>query len=83
MVPIEDTAVSNEKNALVLAEYEANIRWWNMLPELTRGGKPRKVATSSQLLGCYCFQMDSFMKSSGGKCVHCREVAAVGGSNLE
>ena len=26
IMPIEDTVVTNEKNALVLAEYEANIR---------------------------------------------------------
>ena len=53
------------------------------MPETTCGGKPRKAATSSQLLGCYCFQMDSLLKLNGGNCVNCREVVAAGGSNLE
>ena len=83
MVPIEDTAVTNEKNALVLTTYEANIRRWIFWPETTCGGNPRKAATSFQLLGCYCFQMDSLLKLSGGNYINCREVAAAGGSNLE
>ena len=53
------------------------------MPESTCDGKPRKAATSSQLLGCFCFQMNSMLKSSGGNCVNCRDAVAVGGSNLE
>ena len=83
VMPIEASEVTNEKNTLLQNAYEVKIRRWNSLPESTRGGKPRKAATSSQLLGCYCFQMDSMLKSSGGHCVNCRDAVAVGGSNLE
>ena len=83
LMPIEDTAVTNEKNALVQAAYETKIRRWNSLPESTQGRKPKKAATSSQLLSCYCLQMDSILKSSGGNCINCREVVAVCGSNLD
>ena len=83
VVPIEDTAVKNETNVLVLVAHEANTRRWNLLPESTCGGKPKKEATSSQLLGCYCFQMNSLLKLSGRNCVNCGEVAAAAGLNLE
>lgn len=82
-MPIETEDVMNEKNVLVQSVHEAKIRRWNSLPESTHGGKQRKATTSSQLLGCYCFQMNSMLKSSGGHCVNCRNTVAVGKSNLE
>ena len=49
VMPLEGVDVTNRKNALLQNAYEEKLRRWNSLPESTRGGKPRKAATSSQL----------------------------------
>jgi len=82
-MPVEAAEVINGKNAALLAGYADKIRKWSDLPKSPRGGKSRKAGTSSQLLGCYCFNMNSMLKSSGGNCMNCQDAVAVGGSNLE
>ena len=83
IMAVEEAGVTNEKNAALLAGFNEKMRRWSSLPESTRGGKPRKVSATSQLMGCYCYQMNSMLRSSGGNCINCRDAIKVGGSNLE
>jgi len=52
------------------------------LPELSRGGKPRKASYVSQMIGCYCYKMNSLLREDGGDCYNCREAAKMGAPNL-
>jgi len=70
VMPIEAVEVTNGKNAALLVGYADKVRKWSDLPESTCGGKPRKADTSSQLLGCDCFNMNSMLKSSGDNCMN-------------
>ena len=83
VMAVEDVGVTNDKNVVLLIGFNKKMRRWNSLPESTCGGKPRKVAATLQLMGCYCYQMDSMLKSSGGNCVNCWDDVKVGGSNLK
>ena len=47
VMPVERAEDVNRKNHAILDGYAEKMRRWEALPEATRGGKPRKTATSS------------------------------------
>ena len=83
VMPVEAVEVSDTHNSSLEEAYNERLNEWESLPEATRGGRPRKKQYTSQLMGCFCYKMNSLMKNSGGNCTNCREAVKMGESNLK
>ena len=81
----ETRDVVNTENEAVKAAHSEEIRQFERLPVAQKKDRkrPARKKTKCQTVACYCFQMNCLLQQSGGTCPSCRNVDAVGQSNIE